>query len=429
MKKIVVVLAILAGAVAGVIYGMHLIKKTGSPPADTSEASDGERKPLYWYDPMKPDQHFDKPGKSPFMDMQLVPMFADEGGGSKEGVISVDPRMMQNLGIRTVPVERGAIAQEVRAAGNVAADETRIEVVQARAAGWIEKLHVRSVNDPVTTGQLLAEIYAPDLLAAQQEFLLALRSARAHPGADSLVQASRERLSFLGLSDQQIARIEKTGQAQRRVAIYSPINGVVTELGVREGVQVMPGMNLFSLVDLSRVWVTAQITESQAGWVANGQAAEVSVPALPGRTFKGQVDYVYPDVMPETRTLKVRIRLDNPKLELKPGMFASVTIGGGTTRDALLVPAEALIKTGTRSVVIVAESEGRFRPVDVTVGTESQGKLEIREGLEEGQQVVASGQFLIDSEANLRGALTRMTPAEGTSPAEGDKKMDTEKAR
>ena len=381
--------------------------------AGAGQADAGERKPMYWYDPMVPDQHFDKPGKSPFMDMQLVPKYAGESGAGSEGVISVDPRMVQNLGIRTVRVERGTIAQEVRAAGSVTADETRIEVVQARAAGWIEKLHVRSVNDPVSKGQLLAEIYSPDLLAAQQELLLALRAAHGHPGSDTLVQASRERLSFMGLSDRQIEQIEMTGQAQRRVAIYAPTNGVVAELGVREGVQVMPGMNLFKLVDLSQVWVTAEITEQQSAWVTNGQNAQASIPSLPGRNFNGRVDYVYPEVMAETRTLKARIRFDNPKLELKPGMFATVTIGAGSKRQALLIPSEALIKTGTRSAVIVAEGEGHFRAMDVTVGGESQGKLEIREGLEEGQQVVASGQFLIDSEANLSGALNRMN---GASP-------------
>lgn len=408
MKRLIVVilmLAVIAGA--GTWYLRH--RRAGmemNPPAE------GKREPLYWYDPMKPEVHFDKPGKSPFMDMQLVPMQADQTGGG-EGIISIDPRMVQNLGIRTAAVERGMIGQEVRTTGNVMANENRITVVQARAAGWVERLHVRAVNDPVSKGQLLAEIYAPDLLAAQQEFLLAVRSAKEHPGADTLVQSSRERLSFLGLSEHQIAEVERSGQAQRRVSIYSPINGVVAELGLREGAQVNPGMNLFNLVDLSQVWVTAEVNETQAAWIVKGQRAEVSVPALPGREFKGRVDYVYPEVAAETRTLKARVLLDNPRLELKPGMYASVTLTGGTPRKALLVPSEALIKTGTRSVVIVAEGEGRFRPVEVTVGDEAEGKIEIREGLEEGQQVVASGQFLIDSEANLRGATEKMGTEQG----------------
>jgi len=377
-----------------------------------TNAGRGEpKKALYWYDPMHPDQHFDKPGKSPFMDMQLVPMYAEEDGGKQESTITINPRMLQNLGIRTAAVERGTIAREVRTTGNVAIDENRIEVVQSRAAGWVEKLHVRAVNDPVRRGQLLAEVYSPDLLAAQQEFLLALQAAREHPDTDTLAQASRERLSFLGLSNGQIARIEKAGKAQRRVDFYSPIDGVIAELGVREGAQVSPGMSLFKVVDLSRVWVTAQITEAQAAWVARGQPAEAGVQALPGRIFRGRVDYVYPEMTAETRTLKARIVLDNPGLELKPGMYASVVIAGGEQREVLLVPSEALIKTGTRSVIIVAEGQGRFRPQEVTTGDEAGGRIEIRKGLQEGQQVVASGQFLIDSEANLRGALSRMAPS------------------
>jgi Cu(I)/Ag(I) efflux system membrane fusion protein len=391
-----------------------------------ASADKGEqKKALYWYDPMRPDQHFDKPGKSPFMDMQLVPMYAEEASGSpRQGTIAIDPRMLQNLGIRTAPVEHGMITRRLRTTGSVMANENHIEVVQSRTAGWVERLHVRAVNDPVHKGQLLAEVYSPDLLAAQQEFLLALHAARDYPDTGTLVQASRERLSFLGLSEAQIAQIEKAGKAQRRVAFFSPINGVVAELGVREGAQMNPGMTLFNLVDLSQVWVTAQITEAQAAWIAQGQPAEASVPALPGKIFKGQVDYVYPEVMAETRTLKARIVLDNPGLELKPGMYASVIFVGGEQREALLVPSEALIKTGTRSVVIVAEGEGRFVPMEVTVGDEAGGKIEIRDGLQAGQQVVASGQFLIDSEANLRGALERLAPAGETQPADAMKDLD-----
>ena len=413
MKKYIVVVFVMAASVA---VGVWLLRDR-SGGMEMHSAADGKRQVLYWYDPMRPDQHFDKPGKSPFMDMQLVPMPANEAGANSKETISIDPRMVQNLGIRTAPVERGTIAQEVRTTGNVMANEKRIEVVQSRAAGWVERLQMRSVGAPVSKGQLLAEVYSPDLLAAQQEFLLALRAATEHPGTDTLVEASRYRLSYLGLSDAQIAQIERTGHAQRRVAFYSPITGVVAELGVREGTQVSPGMSLFTLVDLSQVWVTAQITEAQADWVAKGQPAEASVPALPGRVFKGQVDYVYPEIVAETRTLKARIVLDNPRLELKPGMYASVTVMGGTKREVLLVPSEALIRTGTRSTIIIAEGEGHFRAVAVTAGDESEGKVEIRKGLEAGQQVVASGQFLVDSEANLRGALTRLASPEQERPA------------
>ncbi|HET6756467.1 MAG TPA: efflux RND transporter periplasmic adaptor subunit, partial [Burkholderiales bacterium] len=222
----------------------------------SSSAQNEERKPLYWHDPMYPQHKFDKPGPSPFMDMQLVPVYKE--GADDEGVVSIDPRIVQNLGVRTAPVEVGAFSQRVDAVGSVQANEREIQVVQSRASGWVERLHVRAVSDPVKRGQLLAEVYAPDLLAAQEEFLLA-----SNMGNDRLTAASRARLSLLGLNDAQIARLEKTRESQRRVAFYSPLNGIVAELGVREGTEVKPGMAMFNLVDLSSVWVVAEIPETQ----------------------------------------------------------------------------------------------------------------------------------------------------------------------
>ena len=388
------------------ICGMKLSKKTEA-------ASDGEPSVLYWYDPMRPDQHFDQPGKSPFMDMQLVPKYAEGAGGDAADIVSIDPRVVQNLGIRTAAVERGTITQELRSAGSVMANENRIEVVQTRSAGWVERLHVRAVNDPVRRGQLLAEIYSPDLYAAQQEFVLGLRARD-----EALVQGSRQRLLSLGLSENQIARLEKGGDAQRRVAYYAPVDGIVSELGVREGAQLSPGMSLFTLVDLSRVWVIAEVPEALASNLISGSSVEASVPALSNRRFIGRVDYIYPEVNPETRTVRVRALLENPKLALKPGMFAEVLLSEGQAREALLVPSESVIRTGARTTVIVAEGEGRFRPVLVTTGGERGGQTEILSGLEAGQQVVASGQFLIDSEANLRGVLNRLAPTE-EEPASG----------
>lgn len=396
------------------ICGMPLIKKT-EVAADSSTASPaGERKPLYWYDPMKPDQHFDQSGKSPFMDMQLVPMYADEAGGGSN-IIAIDPRTAQNLGIRTAAVERRSLAQELRAAGSVAVDENRIEVVQTRAAGWVEKLHVRAVNDPVRKGQLLAEVYAPDLYAAEQEYLLAT-----HAQDPALTAGARQRLSLLGLHEGQIAQLEHSGEAQRRVAYYAPVDGVVTELGVREGAQVSPGMSLYTLANLSKVWINASVPEAQGAELVRGAAVDAALAALPGRSFRGEIDYVYPEVDPQTRTVRVRAVLDNQSLNggllLKPGMFAEVRLGKGRSREALMVPSEALIRTGTRSTVIVAEAEGRFRPVEVQPGVQQDGQTEILDGLTEGQRVVASGQFLIDSEANLRGAFHKLDTAPEKAP-------------
>jgi Cu(I)/Ag(I) efflux system membrane fusion protein len=389
--------------------GGYWLSREAAPPAQTSPAAEKkpaqEKKIIYWRDPMNPQQHFDKPGKSPYMDMQLVPVYADEAGA--ESGITINPRLVQNLGVRTAPVEMGMFSKQLHTVGTVRPDEHRIEVIQSRAAGWVERLYVKALNDTVRRGQLLAEVYAPDLSAAQEEYLLALKN-----GDEALARAARARLSFLGFSDDQIIALEKSGKASRRVAFYSPINGIVAELGVRQGMAVTPGMMMFNLVDLSSIWVNAEIVENQAEWITAGDRAEVRVAAYPGKVFKGRVDYIYPELMAATRTLRARIELKNPEGELKPDMFADVTIYGKARDNTLMVPSEALIQTGKRSVVIVSEGEGRFRPVQVVTGAEAGGKTEILNGLTQGEIVVASGQFLIDSEANLMTALKRFDEPE-----------------
>jgi len=360
--------------------------------------------PSYWYDPMHPSEHFDKPGKSPFMDMQLVPKYSGGGtpvnGGAAPGSIVLDSRMVQSLGIRLARVERGSFARVVDTVGSVGVDEHRIEAIQVREAGWVERLDVRAVGDSVRRGQLLAGVYSPDLLATQQELLIARKS-----DDPQLIEAAARRLALFGLSAAQIARIEKAGEVERRIDYYAPFDGFVMELGVRQGGAVQPGATLFQLAELSSVWITAEVPESQAAWLKPGDPAEVEVPALPGERFEAQVDYLYPELTPATRTLKVRVVVKNPREHLRPGMFATAHFQGMTQEQVLTVPSEAVIKTGTRSVVIVADDAAHFRPVLVRVGDEHGGRSEILAGLALGQRVVASGQFLVDSEANLRGAF------------------------
>ena len=405
----VVGLAAWLGFLAGARGKENLATNETAPADSASSAQNGERKPLYWHDPMYPQHKFDKPGPSPFMDMQLVPVYEDEGAGD-EGTVSIDPRTVQNLGVRTASVEIGAFAQRVDAVGSVQANERQIEVVQSRASGWVERLHVRAVSDPVKRGQLLAEVYAPDLLAAQEEFLLA-----SNMGNDRLAAASRARLSLLGLNDAQIARLEKTREPQRRVAFYSPLNGIVAELGVREGTEVKPGMAMFNLVDLSSVWVVAEIPETQAAWISEGSSAEIKIPAFPGKVFKGRVDYLYPKLDKTTRTLEARVVLKNPEFKLKPGMYVDIALHAQEIEGVLTVPTEAVIRTGRRTVVILALGEGKFKPVEVTTGFEAEGKTQILDGLEKGQSIVASGQFLIDSTSSLRTALDRLTTPESAT--------------
>jgi Cu(I)/Ag(I) efflux system membrane fusion protein len=397
------------------ICGMKLIRKSGGSP---QAAADGQRKVLYWYDPMRPDQHFEAPGKSPFMDMDLVPKYADEVDGD---TVTIDPRMAQNLGVRTAKVERGVFRRREWAVGAVVVDERRIVSVETRTTGWVERLEIRAVGEPVERGQYIAGVYSPELLAAQEELVLAAQS-----GDAGLVEASRRRLALLGLGQGQIGAVMQKKQAQRLVSVLAPAAGIVQELGVREGSRIDPGVPLLRIADLSRVWISVEIPEAVSKEIGPGSAAEVRIPARPDRVFEGNVDYVYPRLESQTRTVRARITLENPDLVLKPGMFASVLLSGGDRTDVLSVPSEAVIRTGERSVVILAEGGGRFRPAQVTVGEDREGRTEILAGLAEGEDIVVSGQFLIDSEANLRGALARM---EGDPPAGRMRQLGPEGAR
>ncbi len=378
----------------------------------------GNAAPTYWYDPMHPGEHFDKPGKSPYMDMRLAPKCEKSGAaqqaasGSVEG-IEVDSRVVQNLGLRVASVEEGGFSRSVDTVGLVGVDEHRIESIQVREPGWVEQLNVRAQGDSVHRGQQLAGIYSPDLLALQQELLIA------HSSNDpKIIDATRERLALFGLSTGQIAHIEQTGRPERRVNYYAPFDGYVMELGIRQGAAVQPGTTLFQLADLSTVWVAADVPELQAGWIKPRDTAEVSVAALPGERFTAQVDYLYPELVQSTRTLKVRLVVKNPGNHLRPGMFAAVHMLGAELEKALTVPTEAVIKTGTRSVVILVEDATHFRPALVRVGAEQGGRSQILEGVSLGQTIVASGQFLIDSEASLRGAFENLAGASATAPME-----------
>jgi Cu(I)/Ag(I) efflux system membrane fusion protein len=340
------------------------------------------------------------------MDMQLVPVY--EGEEPSAGV-AVDPRMQQSLGVRTASAEKAMLAPAVEAAGSVAWNERDTAVVQARASGFIEKLRVRAALDAVKKGQPLAELYVPDWVAAQEEYLAARRLEGTRMA--SLVDGARQRMRLAGMSEAQIRAVESSGEVQARLTLVAPIDGVVAELGAREGMTVMPGAALFRINGLATVWVNAEVRESEAGAVRVGNAVEARATALPGRVFKGKVSAILPEVNPATRTLKARVELANPGGELKPGMFATVDFTPAARAEVLAVPSEAVIQTGKRSVVIVAQDNGRFASVEVETGIEAGGRTEIRNGLEPGQKVVVSGQFLIDSEASLRAAQARMGEA------------------
>jgi membrane fusion protein, copper/silver efflux system len=376
-----------------------------------------DRKVLYWHDPMVPGQKFDKPGKSPFMDMQLVPVYAD--GSADQGAVAISPRVQQNLGVRTAEVKQGALTSTVEAVGSVAYNERDVAVVQARSNGFLERLYVRAPLDPVRKGQPLAELYVPDWVAAQEEYLSAKRIGARSDAASlaGLADAAKQRMRLAGMSDAQIAAVEAGGKVQARFTITAPIGGVIGELTAREGMTVMAGAPLFRINGLSTVWINAEVPEVAAAQVRPGNSVEARTPAVSGTVFKGKVSAILPEVNPATRTIKARIEVANPNGQLVPGMFATVTFAPAAAKDVLLVPSEAVIQTGKRSVVVVAQGDGKFAPVDVEVGIDSNGQTEIRKGLQAGQNVVVSGQFLVDSEANLKASTTRM--GEMTAPAAG----------
>jgi Cu(I)/Ag(I) efflux system membrane fusion protein len=381
----------------------------GLKAGDTDPASG--RKILYYQDPMVPGNKFDKPAKSPFMDMMLVPVYADND--SDQGKVTVSSRIQQNLGVRTAAVTEGTPSPQVSAVGNIAFNERDQATVQARATGYVERLHVRATLDAVAKGQPLVDLYVPDWVAAQEEFL----SLKRMQGNDlgSLVDGARQRMRQVGMSDGQIRLVEASGKTQARTTITAPLGGVVVELLAREGMTVSAGMTLFRINGLSTVWANAEVPESQAALLRPGAKVQARSPAVPGTTFEGKVQAILPDVNAATRTLKARLELANPGSRLVPGMFVTMQFMDMRAEKALLIPSEAVIQTGKRTVVMLAEENGRFRPVDVEAGIESGGQTEIKRGLQAGQRVVVSSQFLIDSEASLKGVEARLN-SEATPP-------------
>jgi Cu(I)/Ag(I) efflux system membrane fusion protein len=362
------------------------------------------KKVLYYHDPMVPGNKFDKPAKSPFMDMMLVPVYAD--GDSDGSKVTVSPRIQQNLGVRSAEVTQGTLSPQVAAVGSITWNERDQVIVQARATGFVERLHVRATLDRVAKGQPLAELYVPEWIAAQEEFL----SVRRMQGTElaALVEGARQRMRQVGMSEGQIGLVESSGRTQPRITLVAPIGGVVTELMAREGMTVMSGATLFRINGIGTVWANAEVPESQAALLRPGAKVQAKSPAAPGTTFDGKVQAILPEVNMTTRTLKARLELANPGGRLVPGMFVQMQFMDMRAEKALLIPTEAVIQTGKRTVVMLAEDNGRFRPVDVEIGIETGGQTEVKRGLQAGQRVVVSSQFLIDSEASLKGVESRL---------------------
>ncbi|MDR5880535.1 efflux RND transporter periplasmic adaptor subunit [Caballeronia sp. LZ032] len=359
-------------------------------------------KVLYWHDPMVPNQHFDKPGKSPFMDMQLQPVYADGGSGSTG--IKIDPGLQQNLGIRYATVKNQETTEGFDAVATTQFDESRSGVVQTRVTGYIDRLYARAPMQRIAKGAPIASLFVPDWLAPQEEYLSLKRGAM----DSGLLEASRARMRALSIPDSVVAALDRTGKPQTHIVLSSPETGVVSELNVRDGAMVTPGQTLAKVAGLSKLWLIVEIPESLALTVQPGMTVDATFSGDSTQHFKGQIREILPGISTTSRTVQARLEIDNAALKLTPGMLMRVRVAAQKSVSRLLVPSEAVITTGKRSVVIVRNNDSRLQPVNVTVGNDVGNQTEIRSGLKDGQTVVASGQFLIDSEANLKSVLPRL---------------------
>jgi multidrug efflux pump subunit AcrA (membrane-fusion protein) len=421
----------LCAAVLLVVSAPLACKKRNGASPSASRLTPSERKVLYWYDPMKPEVHFDHPGKSPFMDMQLEPKYAEEapaagGGAAPPGfsVVRIPLERRQEIGVTTAKVEKRTIGGAVETNGVVAEDEGRLNAVNAKFAGYIEKLYVDRTGQSVRRGQPLLTVYSPDLVATERELLLALENARrlssgspqAASDASALLSATRQRLRFWDIPDSEIERIEKSGEVSKTLTLYSGVSGVVLKKDAVAGLAITPGMPLYTIADLSTVWVLADIYQSEMAMTAPGNSAVVSASFLPGESFRGRIDFVYPTLTEGTRTVKVRLVIPNPKESLKPGMFVRVSLSG-EEREALAIPRSALIQTGERQIAFVEQSAGVYAPREVKTGVQGKDFTEVLSGLSEGEIVVTSANFLIDSESRI-GALGSAPSGSAGQPAQ-----------
>ncbi len=372
---------------------------------EQAEASDNDREILYYRNPMDSSITSPEP-RQDHMGMDYIPVYADDDDAEEEpGTVRIRTAVLQNMNLRTAPAERGKLVRQVDAFGFVDYDEAGLSHVHLRVDGWIEELRVRTTGERVEAGQLLFRLYSPVLVNAQEEFLQAVRRGGG-------VESARQRLRALGMGPDEIAGVERSGEVRQTISVRARHAGVVQELHVRHGMFVRPADSIMTIADLSRVWVLADLFEQQANGVTVGQAAEVLLPYHPGESLQGRIDYIYPSLASPTRTVRARLALDNPDEQLKPGMYAAVRLDAEPINDVVHVPAEAVIRTGHQTRVIVYRGKGRFQAREIRVGQNAGDRLEILDGLEEGERVVTSGQFLIDSESDVVAELGRMEAVE-----------------
>ncbi len=407
--------------------GENIYTQATAVAAKKDAAKDGEKKIKYWVAPMDPTYIREGPGKSP-MGMDLVPVYEDDEP-SAEGVIRIDPVTVQNIGVRTTKATRGPLYSTIRTVGHVTYNEELVEHVHTKISGWVETLFVDTTGESVYKGQKLLTIYSPELVATQEEYLQALeykqetagsRFEDITRGADTLIESTRRRLLLMDIDPGQIKALEERGDVQKNMLLRAPATGIVIHKKVFEGMRISPGMEIYTIADLSKVWVLVSVYEYELPFIRVGQMADMTLPYEPGAKYRGRITFIYPYLEPKTRTIQVRMEFDNPGLRFKPDMYANITIDAKASDDAILVPSEAVIRTGARNVVITALGGGKFLPKDVTIGPEGKGFVQVLEGLDEGETVVTSGQFLIDSESNLRETINKMLEAKKAARAQKD---------
>jgi Cu(I)/Ag(I) efflux system membrane fusion protein len=410
---ILVSLAIIVGAAGGYWFAGQQVHTANNPSAATTE----EQQPLFYRNPMNPEVTSPVATKDS-MGMDYIPVYADEDADSAPaGTVRIDPVTVQTIGVRTALAQRRSMSRSIQTIGRVDYDEKKIVELHPKTDGWIEKLHINTTGAPVKNNTILLSFYSPQLVSTQQEYVLALKNLNTlkesqfedvRRGAEELVETTLERMRLLDVPEHQITHLTNTLEVKKNLHIHSPANGIVTSIGARQGQYVTPQTKLYTIADLSKVWVYVDIYEDEMPWINVGDKATIRVKALPGQSFEGVLSYIYPYAESQTRTIKVRMVFDNPDLLLKPDMFANVVIEASELPDLVVIPSEAIIRSGTREQVFVQRAPGKFEPREVIVGVSSEGWTEIKSGIEPGDDVVISAQFLIDSESKLREAASKM---------------------
>ena len=432
-KSILSTVGITLAVGIGIGYGVSLLQAPKMEKQVATQKADENKKILFYRNSMNPSVTSPVPAKDS-MGMDYVPVYADDSNtDSVAGTVKIDPTVVQNIGVRTAKVKVEALSKTIRAIGRVDFDEERMARLHPKTEGWIEKLFVDKTGETVKRDDILVSIYSPQLVSTEQEYLLALNSLKTlrkspfkdvRKGAEDMVKSTRERLVLLDVPEHQIKELEKSRIIKKSLHIHTPVAGTVIKIGSRVGQYVTPKTELYMVVDLNKVWVYAEIYEYEIPWVKLGDTVEMTLASVPGKTFKGTLSYIYPYAEAKTRTTRVRIVFDNKDLLLRPDMFAEIKINSQTQKEALVIPSEAVIRSGNSTQVFVVKGKGRYEPRTVKLGIESHGRVAILAGLKEGEEVVTSAQFLIDSESKLREATAKML---GVSSSSEKKKMDMNK--